>query len=537
DRLVRAANEEIADALIEGFIRYIENDSIPKAETVIQNWCGNSIPYAHILLSLSVFLRLRAGMAIPTGALASCIAAVVTNFHTCDTVPEWNEILPKWLPQEIDRHPSVVSRVLREIWVANTTTRKGDLPGFYELNVDPNCAQFLASLSADVLKTGISEDHYTVDKLLSVLLPHDRQAVLEIGEIELRRAELSMEVRAIWSTVMFAIDPTKYLETWKSVMSESGQALWQAINVIGSTGRKRERGHFSLTPAQHAEVIASVGRRFPNVAFSAGRYDGSQNPWDASQFVANEIKLLAGAGSQDTDAQLQRLENDSELESYRDLVRHQRAQHQKQQRESSFAFASPQEVAAAIENRSPATPSDLLAFVVDHLNVLGRELARTQRERYRAYWIESGRSLVKPRREEVCSGFLADDLQNRVKAQELIVTVEHHMVADKECDLMVLQGTERLLPIEVKHHYHKELWTAWRTQLDRLYTRDARAGGLGIYLVLWSGEGQGRKMRKLPKLLKRPGSASELKRALESLIPGRDRHRLQVVVVDISPPQ
>jgi hypothetical protein len=30
------------------------------------------------------------------------------------------------------------------------------------------------------------------------------------------------------------------------------------------------------------------------------------------------------------------------------------------------------------------------------------------------------------------------------------------MIADKECDLVVLQGTERLLPIEVKHHYHAE---------------------------------------------------------------------------------
>ena len=101
---------------------------------------------------------------------------------------------------------------------------------------------------------------------------------------------------------------------------------------------------------------------------------------------------------------------------------------------------------------------------------------------------------------------------------------------------MVLQGTERLLPIEVKHHYHNELWTAWRTQLDRLYTRDAKASGLGIYLILWSGEKKGRRMPKLPKGLKRPASAAELRRVLESLIPAGDQHRLRVVVVDISEP-
>lgn len=110
------------------------------------------------------------------------------------------------------------------------------------------------------------------------------------------------------------------------------------------------------------------------------------------------------------------------------------------------------------------------------------------------------------------------------------------MVADKECDLMVLQGTERLLPIEVKHHYHAKLWTAWHTQLDRLYTRDAKAGGLGIYLVLWSREAKERMMPKLPIGINRPTSPSDLKNALESLIPDVDRHRLRVVVVDISAP-
>jgi hypothetical protein len=147
------------------------------------------------------------------------------------------------------------------------------------------------------------------------------------------------------------------------------------------------------------------------------------------------------------------LQNDSGLASYRDLIRHQRAQYQKQQRESSFAFASPEQVAEAIANRAPATPSDLLAFIVDHLNALSHELTRTQRDRYRAYWNQSGRKLVKPKHEEDCSSQLAEDLENRIKAHHMVVEVERHMVADKECDLMVLQGSERLLPIEVKHHY------------------------------------------------------------------------------------
>jgi hypothetical protein len=535
ERLVSLTNIEIADAFIEGFIRYTENATIPKKEMVIESWCKNSIPYTHILLSLAVFLRLKAGMSVPIEALPHCIAAVVTRCYVGENVPGYNETLTGWVLQQAIQNPVVMTSVLKDIWVSSASIERKSLPAFSELSQDPGSQQFLTSLSADVLKAGINEASETVRKLLSVLLSHDQRTALAIGEIELDRNELSMEVRAIWITALFLIDPNTYLELWNNLMTESQAVVWEAIEFIrGSRYEKREE--VNLTPAQHMEIIAAVGSRFPNVVHPPDEWSGSKNPWDASKFVANQIRLLAADISTEVGAQLERLENDDDLESYHDLIRHHRAQHDKQRRESSFAFASSEQVAQAILNHAPATPNDLLAFIGDHFLVLAREIARTQRERYRAYWNENGRVLLTPKREEVCSGLLAEDLQNRVRTQDLVVTVEHHMVADKECDLMVLQGTERLLPIEVKHHFNAELWTAWRTQLDCLYTREAKAGGLGIYLVLWTGEAKGRMMPKLPDGIKRPTSAVELQSVLESLIPEVDRHRLKAIVVDISGP-
>lgn len=532
ERLISATNEAIADALVEGFIHYAEMPTIPKTNAVIESWRTHSIPETHILLSLSVFLRLTSGMTVPQNALAHCIAVTVTAFDAGDRIPGWNETLSGWILYEARENPAVVRAVLSSLWVTSATIKRGFLPGFHELSHDSSCHHFLASVSADVLNTGSNEDAYTVGELVSVLLLHDRQAALKIGDTELARNELSTEVRAIWSTALFLIDPTKYLNSWRTLVSGSDPALWQVIEIIGH----RTKGAVSLTSAQRMEVVTTVGQRFANIGHPIGSSVGRQNPWDAAEFVANQIKLLEANRSPDADADLERLDNDNGLASYRDLIRHLRAQHQRQQRESSFMFASPEQIAEAIANRAPATPGDLLAFMIDHLNALSHELARTQRERYRAYWNESGLTLVNPKHEEVCSGLLADDLQNRVKAQNLIVTVEHHMVADKECDLMVLEGAERLLPIEVKHHYHSKLWTAWRDQLDRLYTRDSNAGGLGIYLVLWTGEAKDRMMPKLPTEIIRPTGAAELKSALESLIPEVARHRLRVIVVDISAP-
>jgi hypothetical protein len=535
ERLSSVTNDEIADAIVQGFVRYVENPNIPRKKAIIESWTANSIPRAHILLSLSVFLRLNAGMTVPEEVLPDCIAAAVTAFNSGDKIPNHDTTLKAWILHEANQNSNIVKSVLKEIWISSVTVKRGDLPGFYELKQDLDSQQFLASLSADVLKSGINEDYETVGKLVSVLLHQDRLAAITIAETELARKEALPEVRTIWSTALFMIDPSKYLTPWRTLMLAEDTPLWEAIKIIRDD-RYDNRKAVPLTPAHRGEVVAALGKRFANVGHPPNSWSGSQNPWDAAEFVANQIKMLAADGSADTSAQLERLENNGSLASYHDLIRHHRAQHEKQQRESSFIFASPMQVAEAIQNSAPASPNDLLAFIVDHLRVLARELTRTQRERYRAYWNESGRNLMKPKREEVCSGLLAEDLQNRVQAHSIIVTVEHHMIEDKECDLMVLQGTERLLPIEVKHHYHRKLWTAWRTQLDRLYTRDAKSGGLGIYLVLWSGEAKSRRMPKLPPGLKRPTSAAELRSVIESLMPEGDRHRLRVVVMDISGP-
>ena len=534
ERLVSVTNDIIADAFLQGFSRYAENPNIPKQEEVIESWIKNGTPRTHILLCLSVFFRLKAGMDIPEEALPHCLAAVVTNFDSLGCSPDFHEILSTWILLEARQRPSVVKPVLREMWISSATHKRRYLPGYYILKKNPESKQFLKALSAEVLMAGIKEDHEAVGGLVSVLLDQDQQAVLRLGEGLLAQDKLSAEVKMIWSTALFIADPRSYLGPWRTLMAEENSPIWEAIEMIKGE-RITDRPPVRLTPIQRAEVILGVGQRFANVNFPSTSW-GRRNPWNASEFVTNQIKLLATDGSVDAGTQLERLENHEGLASYRVLIRHHKAQYEKQQRETSFTFAMPEQVAGAIQNGTPATPRDLLAFIEDHLDVLAHELSRTQRERYRAYWNEDGRKPIKPKREEVCSGLLAEDLQNRIKPHGLNVIVEHHMIADKECDIVVLQGTERLLPIEVKHHYHQELWKAWNTQLDRLYTREATAGGLGIYLILWSSEAKGRMMPRLPVGLNRPTSAPALKDALESLIPEADRNRLRVVVVDISGP-
>jgi hypothetical protein len=366
------------------------------------------------------------------------------------------------------------------------------------------------------------------------LLAKDARSAFAIAEREASRPDLGIELKAIWETILFIEDPSKYRTRWSAFVS-SGDFNWHVLELLQGNeliGTKSP----TLTPKHLSIAIKVIGSRFANRSPPTGTWRGRQHTWEATSFVAKQIENLALLEDQDGERILVEFLSDSLLASYHDLIRHRLAQRANRRRNSTFVFASPTDIARAIQNNAPATATDLLAYVSLHLNVLNRELKHTQMEVYRGYWNHDGSKLLEPKYEEVCSGLLASDLQTRIRPHGLVVTVEHHMVANKECDIVVTQAPGRLLPIEAKHHYHADLWTAWREQLDRLYTRDAAADGLGIYLVFWSGETPSRRMPKLPDgVTVRPSTATELRSTLESQIPENDKGRIQVVVIDIAP--
>jgi len=324
DRLVSVTNDEIADAIIQGFIRYVEMPNIPKKGEIINSWLEGKIPKTHLLLCLSVFLRLKAGMTIHEKPLAHCLTAVVTAFHAGEQIPDYDRTLSGWYIHQCIQNPSISKSVLKELWILGANKKQGILPGFYELRQDSRSQQFLAALSGDVLRAGINDNPNTVRELVFVLLLNNHQEALAIGKEEIASKDLSMEVRTIWSTALFVIDPNNYSEAWKALMSQEGVAIWEAIEIIKGD-HHRKRGSVILTSKQRAAIIRSLGSRNPNIGHPPGGWSGSQNLWDISEFIANQIRLLAADSSIEAGTQLENLEKEADLASYRELIRHHRA--------------------------------------------------------------------------------------------------------------------------------------------------------------------------------------------------------------------
>ena len=75
----------------------------------------------------------------------------------------------------------------------------------------------------------------------------------------------------------------------------------------------------------------------------------------------------------------------------------------------------------------------------------------------------------------------------------LSVVIERHMSGGNRCDITAsatIGGANRLLVIEVKGQWNRELYTAASAQLDQRYAIHPDAARQGVYLVLWYGNGE-----------------------------------------------
>lgn len=105
------------------------------------------------------------------------------------------------------------------------------------------------------------------------------------------------------------------------------------------------------------------------------------------------------------------------------------------------------------------------------------------------------------------------------------------MARQRRTDIAVTRADMKLV-LELKRHYHPEVWSAASGQLDRFYARDPESKGFGIYLVLWFGA-----YKPTPALGKReqkPQSAKEMEVALRERLPADDKKRIACVVLDVS---
>ncbi|MEX1662159.1 hypothetical protein AB4874_10940 [Thioclava sp. 15-R06ZXC-3] len=316
-------------------------------------------------------------------------------------------------------------------------------------------------------------------------------------------------------------------------------AVWAYIardpDLVFWFERRRDRGRdgegiWSTMSAAKIELIQLAYRpHWPVVPLPSSWGTGSPKGETAYRYLRESVWQI---GRDEPNAALPTIERlltqDSMAPSYNDL----RSMRAELRRRSAMATTrpGPAEVANFIDAGLPASVEQTRTVVMELFDELQRDVLAGHTG-LRDQFYDGGVRLNEVRG----MARVAAWLRPRLAPMDIHDVVEHQLEERNRCDLTatrMVNGVPRMLVIEGKGQWHRDLFGAAATQLADRYAMHPDADEQGVYLVLWYGpqdDVAGSTRHDYH-------SASELQAAIEAHLPDDLRGRIDVFVLDVSPP-
>ena len=524
-------DEATAKAALEGLDLVLTREDIPSVAEILE--IDEQGKYHHI--RPAVLLAAQRSFEKSPEALEGCsdeLAQKLVAFYLTDGTGE----MPGWYRSLAAKRPALVAPIL--VRYAAPRLRKGVIviAGLWALSHEADHCD-LARLVLPQLLEGIPQRASKAccrelnRLLLAPLHLLDDGKAAHIVRLKLAQSGLNVSQRICWlvADLPYRNQAADAIAEWADNNRRRAVMLGVALHEQGSVKRILHR----LPPSAFRRLIEVLAPITPRQLGSRSGFVTATDKREDNT-VRGLIEALASDPSVGAKDELHALREFSHLGTWREVVDYNVLTQRSVAREAFFQAADPVEVALMIANSAPVNAADLQAIVIQHLGDIEAELRGADTYLVRQFWQNNGKKREAPFDENYCRDLLLDKLRNRLTALDVHVEREASAAADKRADMRAesTRGGQRVtVPIEVKKENHAELWTAWRSQLQHLYTIDPAAGGYGLYLVLWFGH----QPRSTPDKTK-PRDAAHLRELILDLIPELERHRLAVRVLDLSLP-
>lgn len=323
--------------------------------------------------------------------------------------------------------------------------------------------------------------------------------------------------------------------------AEGGEAAWNEIKEDPKTifALKHRIGRYDVSSDDDRPQVTSamlysildayigVWKKVP-LPSSWGSDDPEEET--AYRFLTECVYQLANDAPERRSAVLDRMLSDGRFSGFRDVLLTMRAEAARELALQDFRAPSPSEINSLLEENGVASVEDMRALMVQELGEVQKWLRGSETDPLDTFY-PGGKRVD----ENTARNRIVDRLQGRMTALGLSVIIERHMAGTNRCDITasaVIDGTGRLLVIEVKGQWNKELFTAASAQLDERYAIHPEAARQGIYLVLWYGNGE-----KIAGLVDSTISEPvELRTKILANMSEEMRRRIDVVILDLSRP-
>ena len=533
DRLAAFTTPEIAATALDGFVATLQRSDIPSptmiAELEIEGKEYNiGFP---ILAGLDVLASKSFAdvLLLPKSTLQSSLA-----FHYAITTERERE----WVFPLIESLPNLAAEALMDYWRPHLAHNSRHIMGLYDLVHEDVMKPVAKCVSLTLLKDHPNSQEDNLELLLhSAIRNGDRPELLSLTQHVLtHHTSLTDQNRALWYAVAFALGHDSVKGGLAEHINGKSEAAARALSFLCPSRGIKSDTPYPLSVAGFIAIIAMMGPIFHPRNLSGVGWLSIRGPEEGASLVRSLIHRLGKELTHDASIALTELQEHPELTAWRLEIAHVLSDHVRQRREHAFKYPSVDQIIETLKHGQPANAADLQALVYSHLLAISAELRDGPTDGWKGMWnVDTHGKATEPRPEDNCRDWVLELLRQRLLPIKVAAEREGQYAEHKRADIKAIIGSINL-PVEIKRHFHPDVWTAPRDQLKKLYARDPGTAGRGIYLVFWFGIGAGSVPMRATEGAEIHTPAQLEAALLEALQPS-ERESLEIIVIDCAPPQ
>ena len=532
DRVLNLVGSKIAPMAFAGLNAAMQRDDIPTARQITELQANEqkTFFFEHILIAYCAMV-LRSGKSlsdIPLEILRSTLAACHWDLDFRDDLTfELQTQLEEIVFARKESKESFIRDTIEPYLNAGTS----HVLGLWGIVRKEKFSDIAGPLAIEWLKKYAQLSNDSLRDLLIAAISYNcgPELVALIRDKVYKNTWNDKEQRGTWIGTAFLVDFEHHINVLTAYADEGKEHLWP-LRDMAFPDRANTEYWPKLDEEQNHFIIIKFGTLWTPEPLSSDGIVGDRNAWQAYQFIQERIRDLSANLSDRAEILLKGMINTKRLDGYQDYIKHVYAQQTRSRAEESKKVPSLSEVRNILLKDEPVNHDDLQALLIDELTELQDRIRNSPTNEILPFWNSDN-----PHEENYCRDRIASGLTPYLDRFSVRVHTEGTMPDSNRCDLLCTHKMKDV-PIEIKGQWHPDIWKAASNQLLD-YSKEYRAKGRGIYLVLWFGY-LGLKHPKNPRGWKNqpyPKTLSEIEVLLSKKYDGISE-KTKIFVLNVSRP-
>lgn len=349
----------------------------------------------------------------------------------------------------------------------------------------------------------------------------EMELVLEDTEIKSRRD--------FWFAHAFYLLNENYEPFWQELIKDTN-SIFILENHFGSFGKYSK--WISLSSIKIELILSSFIDKWKEVPLPS--MHGSDSPLSekAYRFLSELIYKLEENTEDNPVPVIDHLLQDTRYKKFYTILKSIRFNYLRKSAIQNFQAPIAEQIVHLLDRDEIISVENLRVVILEELQAYQNDLNGHDISA-KSIFYHGEINITKRVDENTATQRITERLRLRLENRQVIPIREGYMKNDNRCDIVfskLINGRRKILPVEVKGQWHPELYSAFDTQLNRLYTIHPDAEGQGIYLVLWFGTNEKVANRKSHDI----NSAEELSLNIQKQMPEELKHRIDIFVLNLS---